>query len=205
MGHIRMMGATQPFISGAISKTVNVPTDATVEDIEQAYIESWRLGAKAVSIYRDGSKRTQPLNTSKAGVADTRNAAATAGVEVREVVREVVKVVETPKRRKLPDERHSLTHKFDIAGHEGYITVGLFEDGTPGEIFLVMAKEGSTISGFADAFAQAVSYALQYGVPLQALVDKFSHARFEPSGMTKNPEVRFAKSIVDYIFRWMAS
>ncbi len=201
MGHIRMMGATQPFISGAISKTVNVPTDATVEDIEQAYIESWRLGAKAVSIYRDGSKRTQPLNTSKAGVADTRNA----GVEVREVVREVVKVVETPKRRKLPDERHSLTHKFDIAGHEGYITVGLFEDGTPGEIFLVMAKEGSTISGFADAFAQAVSYALQYGVPLQALVDKFSHARFEPSGMTKNPEVRFAKSIVDYIFRWMAT
>jgi ribonucleoside-diphosphate reductase alpha chain len=199
------MGATQPFISGAISKTVNVPTDATVEDIEQAYIESWRLGAKAVSIYRDGSKRTQPLNTSKAGVADTRNSSGHAGVEVREVVREVVKVVETPKRRKLPDERHSLTHKFDIAGHEGYITVGLFEDGTPGEIFLVMAKEGSTISGFADAFAQAVSYALQYGVPLQALVDKFSHARFEPSGMTKNPEVRFAKSIVDYIFRWMAS
>jgi ribonucleoside-diphosphate reductase alpha chain len=201
MGHIRMMGATQPFISGAISKTVNVPTDATIEDIEQAYIESWRLGAKAVSIYRDGSKRTQPLNTSKAGVADTRNAQ----TEVREVVREVVKVVETPKRRKLPDERHSITHKFDIAGHEGYITVGLFEDGTPGEIFLVMAKEGSTISGFADAFAQAVSYALQYGVPLQALVDKFSHARFEPSGMTKNPEVRFAKSIVDYIFRWMAT
>ncbi len=201
MGHIRMMGATQPFISGAISKTVNVPTHATVEDIEQAYVESWRLGAKAVSIYRDGSKRTQPLNTSRAGVADTRNATA----EVREVVREVVKIVETPKRRKLPDERHSITHKFDIAGHEGYITVGLFEDGTPGEIFLVMAKEGSTISGFADAFAQAVSYALQYGVPLQALVDKFSHARFEPSGMTKNPEVRFAKSIVDYIFRWMAT
>jgi ribonucleoside-diphosphate reductase alpha chain len=201
MGHIRMMGATQPFISGAISKTVNVPTEATIEDIEQAYIESWRLGAKAVSIYRDGSKRTQPLNTSRAGVADTRNA----GAEVREVVREVVKVVETPRRRKLPDERHSITHKFDIAGHEGYITVGLFEDGTPGEIFLVMAKEGSTISGFADAFAQAISYALQYGVPLQALVDKFSHARFEPSGMTKNPEVRFAKSIVDYIFRWMAT
>jgi ribonucleoside-diphosphate reductase alpha chain len=203
MGHIKMMGATQPFISGAISKTVNVPTDASVEDIEQAYLESWRLGAKAVSIYRDGSKRTQPLNTSKAGVADTRNAGA--AVEVREVVKEVVKIVETPKRRKLPDERHSITHKFDIAGHEGYITVGLFEDGTPGEIFLVMAKEGSTISGFADAFAQAISYALQYGVPLQALVDKFSHARFEPSGMTKNPEVRFAKSIVDYIFRWMAS
>jgi ribonucleoside-diphosphate reductase alpha chain len=200
MGHIRMMGATQPFISGAISKTVNVPREATVEDIERAYIESWRLGAKAISIYRDGSKRTQPLNTSKAQVADTRNVA-----EVREVVKEVVKIVETPKRRKLPDERNSITHKFDVAGHEGYITVGMFEDGTPGEIFLVMAKEGSTISGFADAFAQAISYALQYGVPLQALVDKFSHARFEPSGMTKNPEVRFAKSIVDYIFRWMAT
>ena len=117
----------------------------------------------------------------------------------------MIKIVETPKRRKLPDERHAITHKFDIAGHEGYVTVGLFEDGTPGEIFLVMAKEGSTISGFADAFAQAISYALQYGVPLQALVDKFSHARFEPSGMTKNPEIRFAKSIVDYIFRWLAT
>ena len=201
MGHIRMMGATQPFISGAISKTVNVPREATVEDIEQAYIESWRLGAKAISIYRDGSKRTQPLNTSRAGVADTRNSAD----GVREVVREVIRVVETPVRRKLPDERNSITHKFDISGHEGYLTVGLYDDGTPGEIFLTMAKEGSTISGFADAFAQAISYALQYGVPLQALVDKFSHARFEPSGMTKNPEVRFAKSIVDYIFRWMAT
>jgi len=215
-----MMGATQPFISGAISKTVNVPREATVEEIERAYIESWRLGAKAISIYRDGSKRTQPLNTSKAGVGDTRNAVGAgraggagrgsgveADLQVRptEIVREVVKIVETPKRRKLPDERNAITHKFDIAGHEGYITVGLFEDGTPGEIFLVMAKEGSTISGFADAFAQAISYALQYGVPLQALVDKFSHARFEPSGMTKNPEIRFAKSIVDYIFRWLAT
>ena len=200
MGHIRMMGATQPFISGAISKTVNVPREATVEDIEKAYIESWRLGAKAISIYRDGSKRTQPLNTSKAQVADTRNV-----TEVREVVKEVVKIVERPQRRKLPDERNAITHKFDIAGHEGYITVGLFDDGTPGEIFLTMAKEGSTISGFADAFAQAISYSLQYGVPLQVLVDKFSHSRFEPSGMTKNPEVRFAKSIVDYIFRWMAT
>src|SRR5687767_10195332 len=213
MGHIKMMGATQPFISGAISKTVNVPREATVEDIERAYIESWRLGAKAISIYRDGSKRTQPLNTSKAGVSDTRNnvKGSTGSVEAdlqvgpREIVKEVVKIIETPKRRKLPDERHSITHKFDIAGHEGYITVGLFDDGTPGEIFLTMAKEGSTISGFADAFAQAISYALQYGVPLQTLVDKFSHSRFEPSGMTKNPEVRFAKSIVDYIFRWMAT
>jgi ribonucleoside-diphosphate reductase alpha chain len=206
MGHIRMMGATQPFISGAISKTVNVPREATVEEIEKAYLESWRLGAKAVSIYRDGSKRTQPLNTSKAQVTDTRNiGGVNIGAGPTEVVREVIKIVERPTRRKLPDERHAITHKFDVAGHEGYITVGLFEDGQPGEIFLVMAKEGSTISGFADAFAQAISYALQYGVPLQTLVDKFSHSRFEPSGMTKNPEVRFAKSIVDYIFRWMAT
>jgi len=207
MGHIRMMGAAQPFISGAISKTVNVPREATVEEVEKAYLESWRLGAKAISIYRDGSKRTQPLNTSKAQVADTRHGgdAAAAFSRPTEVVKEVVKIVERPTRRKLPDERPSITHKFDIAGHEGYITVGLFEDGQPGEIFLTMAKEGSTISGFADAFAQAISYALQYGVPLQVLVDKFSHARFEPSGMTKNPEIRFAKSIVDYIFRWLAT
>jgi ribonucleoside-diphosphate reductase alpha chain len=209
MGHIRMMGATQPFISGAISKTVNVPKDATVEDIEQAYIESWRLGAKAISIYRDGSKRTQPLNTSKqaivnAGVLQPAAEAAPSKAVIEAAVAEAL-ASRTPVRRKLPDERQALTHKFDIAGHEGYITVGLFEDGQPGEIFLVMAKEGSTISGFADAFAQAISYALQYGVPLQALVDKFSHVRFEPSGMTKNPDVRFAKSIVDYIFRWMAS
>ncbi len=205
MGHIKMMGATQPFISGAISKTVNVPKDASVEDIEQAYLESWRLGAKAVSIYRDGSKRTQPLNTSKAAI-DAK------GVVISQQTTDAVKSAvaaalaqRAPARRKLPDERQAITHKFDIAGHEGYITVGLFEDGMPGEIFLVMAKEGSTISGFADAFAQAISYALQYGVPLQALVDKFSHVRFEPSGMTKNADVRFAKSIVDYIFRWMAS
>ncbi len=188
MGHIKMIGAVQPFISGAISKTVNVPKEATVEDIEQAYIDAWRLGAKAVSIYRDGSKRTQPLNTSK---DKEKAAAADAQPE--------------PQRRRLPDERQSITHKFEIGGHEGYITVGLYEDGQPGELFLTMAKEGSTISGFADAFAQAVSYALQYGVPLQDLVDKFSHVRFEPSGMTKNPEIRFAKSIVDYIFRWMAA
>jgi ribonucleoside-diphosphate reductase alpha chain len=193
MGHIKMMGATQPFISGAISKTVNVPKEATVDEIMQAYIQSWKLGAKAISIYRDGSKRTQPLNTSR-----DKSAAET-------VAETAATLARTPVRRKLPDERQAITHKFDIAGHEGYITVGLFEDGQPGEIFLVMAKEGSTISGFADAFAQAISYALQYGVPLQALVDKFSHVRFEPSGMTKNPEIRFAKSIVDYIFRWLAT
>ena len=184
MGHLKMIGATQPFISGAISKTINVPHSATVEDVERAYLDAWRLGAKAVSVYRDGSKRTQPLNTARQtedGTADQ------------------------PVRRKLPDERRALTHKFDIAGHEGYITVGLFDDGVPGEIFLVMAKEGSTISGFADAFAQAISYSLQYGVPLQVLVDKFSHQRFEPAGLTKNPDVRVAKSIVDYVFRWMAT
>jgi ribonucleoside-diphosphate reductase alpha chain len=186
MGHIKMIGAVQPFISGAISKTVNVPKEATVEDIEQAYVDAWRLGAKAVSIYRDGSKRTQPLNTSR----DKEKAVA---------------VQPEPQRRRLPDERKSITHKFDIGGHEGYITVGLYESGQPGELFLTMAKEGSTISGFADAFAQAISYALQYGVPLQDLVDKFSHVRFEPAGMTKNPEIRFAKSIVDYIFRWLAA
>jgi ribonucleoside-diphosphate reductase alpha chain len=182
MGHIKMMGATQPFISGAISKTVNVPKEATVDEIMEAYIQSWKMGAKAISIYRDGSKRTQPLNTGKDKVA----------IEVEKVVASMGQ----PVRRRLPDERQAVTHKFDIAGHEGYITV---------ELFLVMAKEGSTISGFADAFAQAISYALQFGVPLQVLVDKFSHARFEPSGMTRNPEIRFAKSIVDYIFRWMAS
>ncbi|MCY4662257.1 MAG: vitamin B12-dependent ribonucleotide reductase [Acidobacteria bacterium] len=187
MGHLKMIGATQPFISGAISKTINVPTDATVEDVERAYLDAWRLGAKAVSIYRDGSKRTQPLNTARQAEDGT------------------VATADQPVRRKLPDERRAITHKFDIAGHEGYITVGLFDDGAPGEIFLVMAKEGSTISGFADAFAQAISYSLQYGVPLQVLVDKFSHQRFEPAGLTKNPDVRVAKSIVDYVFRWMAT
>jgi len=192
MGHIRMMGAAQPFISGAISKTVNVPKDATVEDISQAYLESWRLGVKAIAIYRDGSKRTQPLNTSR----DKSQAAGPAAAP---------KVVAHMVRRKLAEERQAITHKFDIQGHEGYITVGLYDDGMPGELFLVMAKEGSTISGFADAFAQAISYALQYGVPLPVLVDKFSHMRFEPSGMTKNPQVRFAKSIVDYVFRWLAT
>ena len=184
-GHLKMIGAVQPFISGAISKTINVPHEATVEDVERAYLEAWRLGTKAVSIYRDGSKRTQPLNTARQAGDE-----AAAG---------------QPVRRRLPDERSAITHKFDIAGHEGYITVGLFDDGAPGEIFLVMAKEGSTISGFADAFAQAVSYSLQFGVPLPVLVDKFSHVRFEPAGLTKNPDVRVAKSIVDYVFRWLAT
>jgi ribonucleoside-diphosphate reductase alpha chain len=188
-----MMGATQPFISGAISKTVNVPKDATVDEIMQAYIQSWKLGAKAISIYRDGSKRMQPLNTSR----DKSPA---------ELAQQVAASLATqPVRRKLPDERRAVTHKFDIAGHEGYITVGLFNDGQPGEIFLVMAKEGSTISGLMDAFATSISMALQYGVPLEALIEKFSHVRFEPSGFTKNSEIPYAKSITDYIFRWMAS
>jgi ribonucleoside-diphosphate reductase alpha chain len=198
MGHIRMMSAVQPFLSGAISKTVNMPNDATPDDIAHAYFESWKLGLKAVAVYRDGCKRSQPLSTSKeeakSGVASATEAAeSVAALEPR------------PARRKLPDERHAITHKFSIAGHEGYITVGMYEDGKPGEIFLVMAKEGSTISGLMDAFATSISMALQYGVPLEALVEKFSHVRFEPSGFTKNPEIPYAKSITDYIFRWLAS
>jgi ribonucleoside-diphosphate reductase alpha chain len=184
-GQIRMMAAVQPFLSGSISKTVNMPTDATVEDIEQAYIMGWQLGVKALAVYRDGCKRTQPLNTR--ANADTMQQAA------------------KPIRRRLPDERPAITHKFSIAGHEGYITVGMFEDGTPGEIFLVMAKEGSTISGLMDAFATSISLALQYGVPLKALIDKFSHMRFEPAGFTNNKEIPIAKSVMDYIFRWLAS
>ena len=191
MGHVRMMGAVQPFISGAISKTINMPNEASVEDIMHAYTESWKLGLKAVAIYRDGSKRTQPLNTSK-----DKEEKKAATVETKE---------SRPLRRKLPDERKSITHKFDIAGHEGYIIAGMYEDGQPGEIFITMSKEGSTISGLMDSFATAISIALQYGVPLRSLVDKFSHMRFEPSGFTKNPDIPMAKSIMDYIFRWLAS
>ena len=197
MGHIKMMAAVQPFLSGAISKTVNMPTDATPEDIQQAYVEGWKLGLKAIAVYRDGCKRSQPLSTSKEEARGTAEApAAVAALPAAEG---------RPARRKLPDERHAITHKFQIAGHEGYITVGMYEDGKPGEIFLVMAKEGSTISGLMDAFATSISMALQYGVPLEALVEKFSHVRFEPSGFTKNPEIPYAKSITDYIFRWLAS
>jgi ribonucleoside-diphosphate reductase alpha chain len=198
MGHIKMMAAVQPFLSGAISKTVNMPTDATPEDIQQAYLEGWRLGLKAIAVYRDGCKRSQPLSTSKEEAKGTAEAPAA-------TVAAAPPVEGRPARRKLPDERHAITHKFQIAGHEGYITVGMYEDGKPGEIFLVMAKEGSTISGLMDAFATSISMALQYGVPLEALVEKFSHVRFEPSGFTKNPEIPYAKSITDYIFRWLAS
>jgi ribonucleoside-diphosphate reductase alpha chain len=192
MGHIKMMAAVQPFLSGAISKTVNMPTDATPDEIANAYVESWRLGLKAVAVYRDGCKRSQPLSTSK---EEGKAVVPAAGADL----------APRPARRKLPDERHAITHKFSIAGHEGYITVGMYEDGKPGEIFLVMAKEGSTISGLMDAFATSISMALQYGVPLEALVEKFSHVRFEPSGFTKNPEIPYAKSITDYIFRYLAS
>jgi ribonucleoside-diphosphate reductase alpha chain len=198
MGHIKMMAAVQPFLSGAISKTVNMPNDATPDDIAEAYIESWRMGLKAVAVYRDGCKRSQPLSTSK-----EEGQIKTKPEEMADVA--VSAVEPRPARRKLPDERHAITHKFSIAGHEGYITVGMYEDAKPGEIFLVMAKEGSTISGLMDAFATSISMALQYGVPLEALVEKFSHVRFEPSGFTKNPEIPYAKSITDYIFRWLAS
>ena len=183
-----MLSGVQPFISGAISKTINMPPESTAEEIADAYMEGWRLGLKAVAIYRDGCKRSQPLSTQRDEQPEEKPAAA-----------------QRPQRRKLPDERQAITHKFSVNGHEGYITVGLYEDGLPGEIFLVMAKEGSTISGLMDAYATAISIALQYGVPLQTLVDKFSHMRFEPSGFTNNPEIPIAKSVMDYIFRWLAS
>ena len=193
MGHIKMMGAVQPFISGAISKTVNLPETATVDDVSEAYIESWKAGVKAIAIYRDGSKKVQPLSTN----ADASNAK-----KKTEVIEKIVEV-NRPERRRLPDTRASLTHKFSIEGHEGYITVGLFDDGTPGELFVTMAKEGSTLSGMMDAFATSVSLLFQYGVPLPHMVDKFGHMRFEPSGWTGNPEIGMAKSIVDYVFRWL--
>jgi ribonucleoside-diphosphate reductase alpha chain len=187
MGHLKMMSAVQPFISGAISKTINMPNSATVEEIEQAYYEAWKMGLKAVAVYRDGCKRSQPLSTGK---------------EKQQL--EALGIAPTAIRRKLPDERESITHKFSIGGHEGYITVGKYEDGSPGEIFITMAKEGSTISGLMDSFATMTSLALQHGVPLQLLVDKFTHTRFEPSGFTKNPEIPMTKSIMDYIFKWLA-
>jgi len=204
MGHLKMMAAVQPFLSGAISKTINMPAESTVEEVAEAYITGWKLGLKAVAIYRDGSKRTQPLNL---GNKQSTAAASqrSAGSEDKAATSAILADEFRPHRRKLPDERRSITHKFDIAGHEGYITVGMYEDGNPGEIFVSMSKQGSTISGLMDSFATAISYALQYGVPLQFLVDKFAHMRFEPSGFTKNPEIPYAKSIVDYLFRWLAS
>ncbi|MDQ6637583.1 MAG: vitamin B12-dependent ribonucleotide reductase [Candidatus Dormibacteraeota bacterium] len=189
MGHVRMMAAVQPFISGSQSKTVNLPHSASAEDIADVYLQSWKLGLKCIAIYRDGCKRSQPLSTS----SQNQDGKAKVPAEAR------------PIRRRLPDERQSLTHKFDVAGHEGYITVGMYEDGAPGEVFITMAKEGSTISGMMDAFATQTSVALQYGVPMPVMINKFSHMRFEPNGFTKNPEIPIAKSIIDYIFRWLAT
>jgi ribonucleoside-diphosphate reductase alpha chain len=183
--HILMMAAAQPFLSGAISKTVNMPRESTPDDIAKSYFDGWKLGLKALAIYRDGSKESQPLSTSTEG----QKAAAA--------------LVAKPRRERLPDTRQSITHKFNVSGHEGYITVGLFPDGRPGELFITMAKEGSTIGGLMDAFGTSVSMSLQYGVPLEDYVRKFSHMRFEPQGYTKNPDIRIAKSLIDYIFRWL--
>jgi ribonucleoside-diphosphate reductase alpha chain len=242
MGHIKMMGAAQPFLSGAISKTVNLPQDCSADDIAEAYMESWRQGIKAVAIYRDNSKGTQPLNVSAQTDADKKGtsskgvavAPAVAGtIEIEEAVIAAkaaaaakITALETqlktiteaalqnsdsadaqapPRavRHRLPAERASVTHKFGLSGHEGYITVGLYPNGQPGEIFIRMAKEGSTVSGLMDSFATAISLALQHGVPLRVLCEKFAHTRFEPSGWTGNPDIGYAKSIMDYIFRWI--
>jgi len=212
LAHLKMMSAAQPFISGAISKTVNMPNECTVAEIRDTYIQAWKMGLKCVAIYRDGSKRSQPLNTKKTneGVAKTENP----DVLVTELIARTKELEATvahlqaeagkPLRRRLPDTRTAITHKFDIAGHEGYLTVGLFEDGAPGELFITMAKEGSTIGGLMDSIGTLTSLAWQYGVPLEALVKKFAHQRFEPSGFTKNPDIRNASSITDYVFRWMA-
>jgi ribonucleoside-diphosphate reductase alpha chain len=228
-GHIRMMAASQPFITGAISKTINLPNSATVDDIKSAYRLSWELGLKANALYRDGCKLSQPLNTkmddgqpketadtgkSQEAVATTAASTANAATEtgtlvaadaekVRTVEKIVEKIVERPHRRRLADTRQSITHKFNVAGHEGYVTVGLYEDGSPGELFITMAKEGSTIGGLMDSLGTAISVALQYGVPVESLVGKFTHQRFEPAGMTHNADIPFAKSLVDYIFRWL--
>jgi len=208
LAHLKMMGASQPFISGAISKTVNLPNEATVTDVADAYIQAWKMGLKCVAIYRDGSKRSQPLNTKKTSEgAEPAKVSAEAENRMKELETAIVRLraeAGMPLRRRLPETRTAVTHKFDIAGHEGYLTVGLFENQQPGELFITMAKEGSTIGGLMDAVGTLTSMALQYGVPLEALVKKFAHQRFEPSGFTKNPEIRNASSIIDYVFRWMA-
>ncbi|MDH3627454.1 MAG: vitamin B12-dependent ribonucleotide reductase [Acidobacteriota bacterium] len=190
MGHIKMMAAVQPYLSGAISKTVNMPSTVTIEDIEEAYIEAWRLGLKSIAIYRDGCKRTQPLSTGKS--------------KTDAIAVDAAPLPPGAARRKLTDTRDSKTHKFSVGGFEGYMTVGLYADGMPGEIFITLGKAGSTLAGFADSFATAISFSLQHGVELRFLVDKFTHVRFEPSGFTGNPDIPIAKSIVDYVFRWLA-
>ena len=217
-GHIRMMAAAQPFLSGAISKTVNMPEEATVDDIMNTYIEGWRLGLKAIAIYRDGSKRSAPLNTKRTKDMGSSEAGDLPNVEAelsekRDLELRIVDLeselgnlrarVNQPVRNRMPETRLSLTHKFEIAGHEGYITVGLYENRMPGELFIQMAKEGSTIGGLMDTVATLTSLSLQYGVPLESLVKKFAYQRFEPSGFTKNPDIRNATSITDYVFRWL--
>ncbi len=199
-GHLLMMAAAQPFLSGAISKTINMPENSTIEDIMQAYIESWKQGLKAVAIYRDNSKRSQPLSASQGKKEEKNDKKDNKDAEAKP---EQLELIQGTQRRKLPAERKSVTHKFSVGGHEGYITVGMYDDGAPGEIFIKMAKEGSTLSGFMDGFALSVSIGLQYGVPLKALVDKFVNTRFEPSGYTPNSEIRYAKSVLDYIGRWL--
>lgn len=211
MGHVRMMAAAQPFISGAISKTINMPENATVEEIMEAYIQAWKLGLKAVAVYRDGSKKAQPL--SSMGSATAKSDKNSSGVILSDLERREREAKDLPVdesagppravRHRLPDERLSITHKFNVGGHEGYLTVGLYKEGTPGELFITMAKEGSTVSGLMDSFACAVSLALQHGVPLKLLCEKFAHTRFEPSGWSRNPDIGYAKSIMDYIFRWL--
>ncbi|MBV9875170.1 MAG: vitamin B12-dependent ribonucleotide reductase [Verrucomicrobia bacterium] len=212
LGHLRMMAACQPFLSGAISKTVNLPNEATVEEIMNTYIEGWRLGLKAIAIYRDGSKRSAPLNTKKTkdmGSSETAPVAEESSEEIKRLLGRIgelerdMSTLQQPSRQRMPDTRVSLTHKFEIAGHEGYITVGLYENRQPGELFIQMAKEGSTIGGLMDTVATLTSIALQYGVPLESLVKKFAYQRFEPSGFTKNPDIRNATSITDYVFRWL--
>jgi ribonucleoside-diphosphate reductase alpha chain len=229
-GHLRMMSAVQPFLSGAISKTCNVPNEATVEDIRDAYLEGWKLGLKALAIYRDASKGSQPVSTKSdsddAASGPARTAAApapapavaavptptptpTPAPAVAPAPSPVGQVAAAtlasgqPRRERLPHTRRSLTHKFDIQGHEGYVNVGFYPDGRPGELFITMAKEGSTIGGLMDVLGTAISIGLQYGVPLEVFVNKFAHSRFEPAGFTKNPDIPIAKSIADYIFRWL--
>jgi len=201
MGHLKMMAAAQPFISGAISKTVNLPELASVEDIMEAYLQAWKLGLKAVAIYRDGCKKSQPLSAAGTKTAESsdKNVRATQTVVEEQDMHAPPRAI----RHRLDDERMSITHKFNVGGHEGYITVGLYRDGSPGELFITMAKEGSTVSGLMDSFACAVSLSLQHGVPLKLLCEKFAHTRFEPSGWTNNADIGFAKSIMDYIFRWL--
>jgi len=201
--HLKIMGAAQPFLSGAISKTVNVPSESSVEEIRDIYIAAWKMGLKCVAIYRDGSKRSQPLNTRKRETGDESKSLRKQLEEIEAELNATKELVGQPVRRRMPETRSAITHKFEIAGHEGYLTVGLFDDGQPGELFITMAKEGSTIGGLMDTIAALVSLSLQYGVPLADLIRKFAHQRFEPSGYTKNAHIRMAKSIVDYIFRWM--